>query len=131
MLAALVPALGPGGMVLMHDGLGPGARRSDCRETVRLLEPLCAVDPRAGWRSARRASGDVLAVVAAGAAGAGPRRAGAFPEGPMRLLERAGVLGRHRAAPTGRAPPPADEWALVRRVARGGRVARRASSTAT
>jgi len=29
-----------GSVVLMHDGLGPGARRSDCRETLRLLPAL-------------------------------------------------------------------------------------------
>ena len=43
------------------------------------------------------------------AAGAGDRdRAPAFPEGPMRLLERAGAL----------APGAGDDWELVRRVAR-------------
>jgi peptidoglycan-N-acetylglucosamine deacetylase len=30
-------------IVLMHDALGPGARRTDVRETVRLIGPLCAV----------------------------------------------------------------------------------------
>ena len=40
MLASVAPALGPGCVVLMHDGLGPGARRRDCAETVRLLAPL-------------------------------------------------------------------------------------------
>ncbi len=29
-----------GSVVLMHDGLGPGARRADCRETVRLVPAL-------------------------------------------------------------------------------------------
>jgi peptidoglycan-N-acetylglucosamine deacetylase len=28
--------------VLMHDGLGPGARRTGCVETVALVEPLVA-----------------------------------------------------------------------------------------
>jgi peptidoglycan/xylan/chitin deacetylase (PgdA/CDA1 family) len=40
MLRRLETTLGPGSVVLMHDGIGPGARRSDCRETVRLIEPL-------------------------------------------------------------------------------------------
>jgi peptidoglycan/xylan/chitin deacetylase (PgdA/CDA1 family) len=31
-----------GSVVLMHDGLGPGARRSDCRETLRLVPALLA-----------------------------------------------------------------------------------------
>jgi peptidoglycan-N-acetylglucosamine deacetylase len=29
-----------GSVVLMHDGLGPGARRTDCRETLRLVPVL-------------------------------------------------------------------------------------------
>ena len=40
MLAAIRPELREGGVVLMHDGLGPGARRADCAETVRLIGPL-------------------------------------------------------------------------------------------
>lgn len=40
MLAALEPRLEPGTVVLMHDGLGPGARRPGCAETVALVEPL-------------------------------------------------------------------------------------------
>lgn len=44
-LAMLVRArrqLAPGAPVLMHDGLGPGAMRSGCRNTVELLAPLIA-----------------------------------------------------------------------------------------
>jgi peptidoglycan/xylan/chitin deacetylase (PgdA/CDA1 family) len=33
-------ALEPGAVVLMHDGIGPGARRSDCTQTARLVGPL-------------------------------------------------------------------------------------------
>jgi peptidoglycan-N-acetylglucosamine deacetylase len=40
MLEAVMPALGPGAVVLMHDGLGPGARRSGCGETIALVEEL-------------------------------------------------------------------------------------------
>jgi peptidoglycan-N-acetylglucosamine deacetylase len=40
MMAALRPRLSLGGSVLMHDGLGPGATRSDCSNTVGLLDPL-------------------------------------------------------------------------------------------
>ncbi|MDP8952434.1 MAG: polysaccharide deacetylase family protein [Actinomycetota bacterium] len=34
------PELRPGSVVLMHDGIGPGARRSGCGETVALVEGL-------------------------------------------------------------------------------------------
>ncbi len=40
MLAAALPALAGGGAVLMHDGLGPGARREGCENTVGLIGPL-------------------------------------------------------------------------------------------
>ncbi len=42
MLAAALPALVPGAIVLAHDGLGPGVRRSNCEETVALVGPLLA-----------------------------------------------------------------------------------------
>lgn len=32
----------PDPVVLMHDGIGPGARREGCRSTVELIEPLLA-----------------------------------------------------------------------------------------
>ena len=37
MLANVRPDLRPGAVLLMHDGLGPGARRSGCEETVALI----------------------------------------------------------------------------------------------
>ena len=37
MLEAIAPRLGPGAVVLAHDGLGPGATRDGCAETVRLI----------------------------------------------------------------------------------------------
>jgi peptidoglycan-N-acetylglucosamine deacetylase len=40
MLGRIEPLLGPRSVVLMHDGLGPGARRTSCGETVALVEPL-------------------------------------------------------------------------------------------
>jgi peptidoglycan/xylan/chitin deacetylase (PgdA/CDA1 family) len=40
MLARAKPDLGAGCVVLMHDGLGPGATRSGCAETVALIELL-------------------------------------------------------------------------------------------
>ncbi|HSK99385.1 MAG TPA: polysaccharide deacetylase family protein [Rubrobacteraceae bacterium] len=38
MFAHAGPDLRPGAVILMHDGLGPGARRSGCEETVSLIE---------------------------------------------------------------------------------------------
>jgi peptidoglycan/xylan/chitin deacetylase (PgdA/CDA1 family) len=34
MFGAVRPGLRPGAIVLAHDGIGPGARRTDARETV-------------------------------------------------------------------------------------------------
>jgi peptidoglycan/xylan/chitin deacetylase (PgdA/CDA1 family) len=42
MLAAIGPGLREGASVLMHDGLGPGARRRGCQETVRLTRMIAA-----------------------------------------------------------------------------------------
>ena len=42
MLARARRQLAPGAIVLMHDGLGPGAMRSGCENTVELLAPLLA-----------------------------------------------------------------------------------------
>ncbi len=43
MLRRAEPLLGPGSVVLMHDGLGPGARRGGCEETVALVGGLVAL----------------------------------------------------------------------------------------
>jgi peptidoglycan/xylan/chitin deacetylase (PgdA/CDA1 family) len=40
MLAAVAPAIDDGAIVLAHDGLGPGATRAGCAETVALMAPL-------------------------------------------------------------------------------------------
>ncbi len=42
MVHGVEPLLGPGEVVLMHDGIGPGALRTGCEETVALVEPLVA-----------------------------------------------------------------------------------------
>jgi peptidoglycan/xylan/chitin deacetylase (PgdA/CDA1 family) len=51
MHARVAPGLGAGSVVLMHDGIGPGALRTGCRDTVelvpRLLETLDAHGLRA------------------------------------------------------------------------------------
>lgn len=43
MLDRLAPGIGADGVVLMHDAVGPGATRDDCRETVGLLPPLISL----------------------------------------------------------------------------------------
>ncbi len=43
MLSGIEPLLGPGSIVLMHDGLGPGSLRGGCQETVALVQPLVAL----------------------------------------------------------------------------------------
>lgn len=43
MLAAVAAAITPGAVVLAHDGLGPGATRTGCAETVALIGPLAAL----------------------------------------------------------------------------------------
>lgn len=50
MLARIRPELKSGGIVLAHDGIGPGARRSDASATVRLTRLLGACAARHGWR---------------------------------------------------------------------------------
>jgi peptidoglycan/xylan/chitin deacetylase (PgdA/CDA1 family) len=40
MLRRIEPQLWPGAIVLMHDGMGPGATRTGCEETVALVGPL-------------------------------------------------------------------------------------------
>ena len=54
MLAAVGPDMDQGGsVVLMHDAMGPGARRSDCAETGRLVAALAKRGQRAGMRFVR------------------------------------------------------------------------------
>jgi peptidoglycan/xylan/chitin deacetylase (PgdA/CDA1 family) len=47
MFARARAQLTPGAVVLMHDALGPGARRAGCHSTVELIEPL-VIAARAG-----------------------------------------------------------------------------------
>ncbi|CAA9453176.1 MAG: Polysaccharide deacetylase [uncultured Rubrobacteraceae bacterium] len=59
MLNGIEPLLGPGSIVLMHDGLGPGSLRRGCQETVALVQPLVALlrsmgcEPAAMFRNER------------------------------------------------------------------------------
>jgi peptidoglycan/xylan/chitin deacetylase (PgdA/CDA1 family) len=48
MLAAIRDDVRPGAVVLAHDGLGPGARRDGCAETVGLVGPLVALGRERG-----------------------------------------------------------------------------------
>ena len=41
-----------GSVVLLHDGLGPGARRRDCRQTVAVIPRLMETIRRRGLRAA-------------------------------------------------------------------------------
>lgn len=41
--------LQPGAVILMHDGLGPGARRSGCQETVALIGKVVEHARSLGW----------------------------------------------------------------------------------
>jgi peptidoglycan-N-acetylglucosamine deacetylase len=43
MLARVRGRISPGAIVLMHDGVGPGATREDCAATVDLVRPLVAL----------------------------------------------------------------------------------------
>jgi peptidoglycan/xylan/chitin deacetylase (PgdA/CDA1 family) len=43
MLDRLEPGIGPGAVVLMHDGIGPGALRDGCGETAELVGPLVSL----------------------------------------------------------------------------------------
>lgn len=42
MLAEVGPSLRHGSVVLLHDGLGPGALRTTCEETVRFARLIAA-----------------------------------------------------------------------------------------
>lgn len=60
MLAAVGHDFGVGSNVLMHDGLGPGARRAGCEETVALVGPLVRRVRESGLEPG---TGEVLAKV--------------------------------------------------------------------
>lgn len=50
MLAATRPGLRSGAIILAHDGVGPGARRTDTSETVRYAEQLLAYASASGLK---------------------------------------------------------------------------------
>lgn len=52
MLTVIGPRVRAGGSVLMHDGLGPGALRSGCDNTVALIVPLAQAAAASGIRIA-------------------------------------------------------------------------------
>jgi peptidoglycan/xylan/chitin deacetylase (PgdA/CDA1 family) len=59
-LTRIGPSLRAGGSVLMHDGLGPGARRAGCANTVELIGPLARVASERAIAGAPFATGVVL-----------------------------------------------------------------------
>lgn len=52
MLRRIGPDLVPGAVVLAHDGLGPGARRAGCEQTIELIPRLVALARKRGLRLA-------------------------------------------------------------------------------
>ena len=113
--------LDDGAVVLMHDGIGPGAQRTDCEETVKLTATLL---DRAGASGLRPAGVSELAahaeleqaLAAVAGAAADLDREPRFPAEAFAALSAAGVL----VATVGAArdsDPVAGEWELVRRVA--------------
>lgn len=71
MLAAARPELAGGGAVLMHDAIGPGARRAGCENTLELVPALVAAGRADGVRLApmygARTGDDARRVTAASA----------------------------------------------------------------
>ena len=121
MLARLEEDLAPGGVVLMHDGVGPGALRDDCRATADLLAPLAAMAAARGLAAGPSRRGgpvDALRIIAAGA-GDRDHAEPAFPEEPMRLLEDAGALAATLPRDDGSRPAAGEE--LVAAAGRGPR----------
>lgn len=60
MLDHIGERLAPGSVILLHDGLGPGARRSGCGETVALIEPLVRAIRAIGCEPAPMATTDAV-----------------------------------------------------------------------
>jgi len=53
MIGRLSPGIGAGAVVLMHDGVGPGASRDGCGETVGLVAPLVSMAAARGLKTAK------------------------------------------------------------------------------
>ena len=56
MFSTYAPQVTDGSVVLMHDGLGPGARRPDCAQTVELTDRLLSETGHAGLSLERAAA---------------------------------------------------------------------------
>ncbi|MBV8221265.1 MAG: hypothetical protein JO325_22600 [Solirubrobacterales bacterium] len=52
MLATTRDGLRPGAVVLAHDGIGPGALRADCRQTIGYVAAAVDYARREGWEFA-------------------------------------------------------------------------------
>lgn len=83
MFARARDRLAPGAVVLMHDALGPGARREGCQSTVELIEPLVIAARSRGLRvqpiAAASLTHDARAQVAAAPVAAAADRETAAP----------------------------------------------------
>ena len=53
MLARVREDITPGAIILMHDGIGPGATRDGCAGTVALVDPLVALVRSRGLEPAK------------------------------------------------------------------------------
>ena len=138
MLAGLDRTVRDGSVVLMHDGVGPGALREDCRATAELVAPLVAASAIAWSRTrgparfdaglpgslmgqataaALHSTGVEGAIREIGAAAGELDREPRFPAEAFVALGRAGALAFTVPGPDGARPSIAEEWALLRSVA--------------
>jgi peptidoglycan/xylan/chitin deacetylase (PgdA/CDA1 family) len=75
MLNAVTPHLADGAVVLAHDGLGPGATRDGCDQTMALIAPLVAAARERGLRCAPMSENPTaLATARAAATTSSPQR---------------------------------------------------------
>ena len=87
MLSKLDSYLGGGSIVLLHDGIGPGAQRSGCDQTVQLIEPLAEL---------ARGRGLLLEPIAAPVQPSPPRVASSVVEGRAEIVTAAERPGSPR-----------------------------------
>jgi hypothetical protein len=116
MLERVAEALHDGGVVLAHDGIGPGATRPDCAHTVEFVDLAVAQARANGVEPAPLSRRNALAEIAAGAGDRERPAVPPFPHDAFDLLRAEGLLAGNAVAGTAR-PPAAAELGLVRAVA--------------
>ena len=84
MLSAVEPLLSAGAVVLAHDGVGPGALRAGCEETVKLIRPIVAAARMRGLEPVPLEPGQDLP--AGNPSSEVVRRAGAHAQGTSRAV---------------------------------------------